>query len=66
METNMSNIEKAYLVLVIGACIIFVVTIGWVDWSSGRRPARNKEQAQSGTGADADSDLRTYRPFIRL
>ncbi|MFI5013347.1 MAG: hypothetical protein ACHQAY_13475 [Hyphomicrobiales bacterium] len=57
----MSNTEMAFLALAIVACVVFMVVIGWVDWSTSRKPRAGKEQVR----ADADSDVTTYRPFIR-
>jgi hypothetical protein len=34
----MSGLEVAFLVLAVGASLIFMMVVAWVDWSSSRLP----------------------------
>jgi len=53
----MSGLESAYLALVIGAVLAFVLVIAWIDLSAWRHSAANKgKEKETGTGPASRMD----------
>jgi hypothetical protein len=55
MEGAMSKTEALYLGLTIGACLVFVMTVAFVDWRGRERPRSPREQSRLDGVEEADA-----------